>query len=387
MKLSSKLYASFAVVLLLMTFMGIFAVVSLTGVSGSFTIQAKVILACLVISIILSSVAVITVVGKSSGSLNVISDNIRQGGEQVVAASSQLASASQQLAEANTEQAASLREISSTIDETSSMIRQNNENTKQADSLAQKAKDTADECKKDMQEMIASIGEIKKSSDQIGKIIKVIDDIAFQTNILALNAAVEAARAGEAGMGFAVVAEEVRNLAQRSAQAAKDTESIIGNNIAMSGKGVEVAQKVEKAISDITSQVKKVSELMDEITAASQEQSQGAMQINKAISQLDKVTEENAAVAEETAASSEELNAQAEATEASVYELSSIINGRNVRDSLQGKSMYRDGSGCSKTAYKLESARQNGRRKGFGRKAEAASPDEIIPLGEENNDF
>jgi methyl-accepting chemotaxis protein len=287
--------------------MGSFAIVNMVKMSGMMSSPAITMIMLLAADIIMGSVIAIMVNKSIIVSLMEFAEKIRQGGEQVVSASSQLSSASRQLAEANAAQASSLQEISATIEQTSSMIQQNSENTKQADLLAGQAKNTADICNADMEEMIFSMDEIKKSSDQIARIIKTIDEIAFQTNILALNAAVEAARAGEAGMGFAVVAEEVRNLAQRSAQAAKDTESMIENNIALSGKGVEVAAKVAGAISDITTQVKKVSELMDEITAASQEQAQGMLQINKAITQLDRVTEENAAIAEESAASSEEL--------------------------------------------------------------------------------
>lgn len=326
MKLNTRIYTGFVAVLLLSLFSGAVAVVNLIEVMGAVTIPVMVILASLALTIILGGIIIITSVSKATSKLNVIAGKIRQGGEQVVAASSQLASASQQLAEANTEQASTLQEISSTIEDTANKIQKNNENTRQADLFAESAKNTADVCNSDMQQMIAAMDAIKKSSDQIAKIIKVIDEIAFQTNILALNAAVEAARAGDAGMGFAVVAEEVRNLAQRSAQAAKDTETIIENNIEMSANGVEVAAKVASAISDITSQVKRVSDHMDEIAAASQEQAQDVIQINKAIAQLDKVTEENAAIAEESAASSEELNAQAEATEALVEELYSVIS-------------------------------------------------------------
>ena len=165
-------------------------------------------------------------------------------------------------------------------------------------------------------------------SDQIAKIIKVIDDIAFQTNILALNAAIEAARAGEAGMGFAVVAEEVRNLAQRSAQAAKDTTAIIETNIELSGNGVLVAGKVSEALNEITAQAKKVNELMDEIAAAGQEQSQGVNQVNQGMTQIETVTQQNAATAEESASAAEELNAQADNIRQIINELSRLVNGK-----------------------------------------------------------
>jgi methyl-accepting chemotaxis protein len=174
---------------------------------------------------------------------------------------------------------------------------------------------------------MSSMTEIKKSSDQIAKIIKVIDDIAFQTNILALNAAIEAARAGEAGMGFAVVAEEVRNLAQRSAKAAKDTTAIIESNIELSTKGVSVAERVGESLNEISSAAIKANELMNEIATSSAEQAQGVEQVNKAISQIESVTQQNAASAEESASASEELNAQAESMQKIVRELSELVNG------------------------------------------------------------
>ena len=387
MHLGNKLYSSFAIVLVFTMFTGAFAIVNMVQMSGTMSTPAIIMLIILAADVILGSMIAIKVKSSITVSLNEFTQKIRSGSEQVVSASSQLASASQQLAEANTEQAASLQEISATIEETSSMIQQNSGNTKQADMLAGQAKNTADVCNADMEEMISSMDEIKKSSDQIARIIKAIDEIAFQTNILALNAAVEAARAGDAGMGFAVVAEEVRNLAQRSAQAAKDTEAMIETNISVSSKGVEVAAKVAGAISDITSQVKKVSELMDEITAASQEQAQGMIQINKAISQLDKVTEENAAIAEESAASSEELNAQTQATEEMVDELCFLINGKTIKSVLSGTSASFAKNGGRGPMYKPETGKRYSGYNDFTRNSRIERPDQIIPLEEADLDF
>ena len=174
-------------------------------------------------------------------------DGLNIGTEEVSAASSQVAAASQQLAEGTTEQAAAIQETSATLEETSSMVHQNRENTQEAASLAKKTKQFAEKSTWDMHHAMAAMEELKGSSNEIGKIIKVIDEIAFQTNILSLNAAVEAARAGDAGKGFAVVAEEVRNLAQRSAQAAKDTTVIIERNIELSGGSVENARHIQSA--------------------------------------------------------------------------------------------------------------------------------------------
>lgn len=254
--------------------------------------------------------------------------DLSESAQQVSSASGQLSVASQQLAEGSAEQAASIEETSSTLEESSSVIQQNAENTKQAAMLSRQTKTAADKGNAEMQGMMESMEEIRKSSDQIAKIINVIDEIAFQTNILALNAAVEAARAGDAGMGFAVVAEEVRNLAQRSAQAAKDTAVIIERNIELSKSGVDISEVVAGSLEEITVQAKKVNDLMDEIAAASQEQTQGMVQINKAMGQMEKVIQQNAANAEESASASEQLNAQAENLEEAVAQLVRLVGGK-----------------------------------------------------------
>jgi methyl-accepting chemotaxis protein len=178
-----------------------------------------------------------------------------------------------------------------------------------------------------LEEMMASMQQIIGSSDKISKIIKVIDEIAFQTNILALNAAVEAARAGEAGMGFAVVADEVRSLAQRSAQAAKDTASLIEESISTSHQGSERLQKVAEVIRAITVSTGKVKTLVDEVSLGSQEQARGIDQISKAIVQMEQVTQGAAASAEQGASASEQLSAQAEAMHHAVGKLTQMLDG------------------------------------------------------------
>jgi methyl-accepting chemotaxis protein len=183
-------------------------------------------------------------------------------------------------------------------------------------------------------EMVESMQQITGSSDKISKIIKVIDEIAFQTNILALNAAVEAARAGEAGMGFAVVADEVRNLAQRSAQAAKDTAGLIEESIARSNEGSRRLDHVTQVIRTITESAAKVRTLVDEVNLGSQEQARGIAAISKSISQMDSVTQANAATAEQSASASEELSAQAEALENIARDLRTLVGGGD-RESIE----------------------------------------------------
>ena len=255
--------------------------------------------------------------------------SMNDGSAQVASAAGQVSSSSQSLAEVSSEQAASIEETSSSLEEMSSMTKRNADNSRQANDLARQTRTAADKGATDMQAMSGAMAEIKKSSDDIAKIIKTIDEIAFQTNILALNAAVEAARAGEAGMGFAVVADEVRNLAQRSAQAAKETADKIEGAIGKSAQGVEISNKVAQRLNEIVTKIRQVDELVTEVAGASREQTQGITQINIAVGQMDKVTQSNAASAEESAAASEELNAQAVAMKESVTELLLLVGGNN----------------------------------------------------------
>jgi methyl-accepting chemotaxis protein len=261
--------------------------------------------------------------------LQSISNSLSDGSNQVSSAAAQVSAASQTLAEGSSEQASSLEETSSSLEEMSSMTKRNSENARKANDLAKEARTAADKGVGDMQTMAAAMAAIKVSSDDIAKIIKTIDEIAFQTNILALNAAVEAARAGEAGMGFAVVADEVRNLAQRCAQAAKETAGKIEGAITKTGQGVEITSKVAAALDEIVTKVRQVDELVTEVAGASREQTEGITQINVAVGQMDKVTQSNAANAEESAAAAEELNSQAEVMKQSVAELLQLVGGKS----------------------------------------------------------
>jgi methyl-accepting chemotaxis protein/methyl-accepting chemotaxis protein-1 (serine sensor receptor) len=205
------------------------------------------------------------------------------------------------------------------------MARKNSENSHGAAQLVTQSQQKFVETHQSLSHMVVAMSEIKAHSDKIGKIIKVIDEIAFQTNILALNAAVEAARAGEAGMGFAVVADEVRNLAQRCAQAAKDTAALIEESIAKSSDGQEKVDQVVTAIRAITEASDRVKTLVDEVNVGGQEQATGIEQIGKAIIQMERVTQQTAANAEESASAAEELNAQSETVKALVARLTAMV--------------------------------------------------------------
>jgi methyl-accepting chemotaxis protein/methyl-accepting chemotaxis protein-1 (serine sensor receptor) len=267
------------------------------------------------------------VVRQTTRVLHGIASNIGEGAEQVASAAVQVSSASQSLAQGSSEQAASLEETSSSSEEINSMTRKNAENSKVAAEFTSQVDQRVAAANQTLEQMAASMTEINTSSEKVSKIIKVIDEIAFQTNILALNAAVEAARAGEAGMGFAVVADEVRNLAQRCAQAARDTASLIEESITKSRDGMSKLDQVAGAIQSITESAAKVKTLVDEVNLGSQEQARGIEQIAKAIAQMEQVTQKNAANAEQSASASEELSGQAETMRSVVGELQAMVDG------------------------------------------------------------
>ncbi len=251
--------------------------------------------------------------------------DLAQGAEQVSAAAMQISSASQSLAQGASEQAASLQETSSSGEEINAMTRENTHKTRTAAELAAKSQTNFNSTRDSLQGMVTAMNEITASSNKISKIIRVIDEIAFQTNILALNAAVEAARAGEAGMGFAVVADEVRNLAQRCAQAAKDTTSLIEDSIGKSNDGMNKVSSMASAIQGITDEAAQVGTLVEEVNLGSVEQAKRIAQIGEALMQMQAVTQKTAASAEESAAAAEEMTGQSEALRNVVEQVSAMV--------------------------------------------------------------
>jgi methyl-accepting chemotaxis protein len=281
--------------------------------------------------VLLTSAGGFVVVAGMAKTLKEISESVAVGAQQVSQAAAQVSSSSQSLAQTSSENAASLEETSASAEEITSMARRNTENSQNAAGIVAHSEQKFHEANAALDEMVVAMGEINGSSQKISKIIKVIDEIAFQTNILALNAAVEAARAGEAGMGFAVVADEVRNLAQRCAQAAKDTSSLIEESIAKSDGGKTKVNRVAEALRGATQEATQIKTLVDEVSLGSQEQSRGLDQISQAIVQMEKVGQTTAATAEESAAAAQELNAQSATLTDVAKQLHGLVDGGGVR--------------------------------------------------------
>jgi methyl-accepting chemotaxis protein len=248
--------------------------------------------------------------GMNDSLRNVVSQ-VQQGTHTIATASSQIAAGNQDLSSRTEQQAGSLEETASSMEELTSTVRQNAENARQANQLAQAASDVAEKGGAIVGQVVDTMGSIDASAKKIVDIIGVIDGIAFQTNILALNAAVEAARAGEQGRGFAVVASEVRNLAQRSAGAAKEIKALISDSVEQVDLGARLVQQAGSTMQEVVASVRRVTDIMGEITSASSEQSTGIDQVNTAITQMDQVTQQNAALVEEAAAAAASMQEQA----------------------------------------------------------------------------
>lgn len=318
--------------------------------AASITSLAKMSNAALLCLSLAAGGVVLLVVRRAAGRLREIATQLSLGADQVSGAAATVSHASQSLAQGSTEQAAAIQETSASAEQVMSMAERNSENATQG--VRQVARVTLEigQANSALEKMLRSINEINTSGDKIAHIIRVIDDIAFQTNILALNAAVEAARAGESGLGFAVVADEVRNLAQRCAQAAKDTAVLIEESVNRSRQGKDRVEEVAKATKAIDEGAATVKTLVDEVGAGSQEQTRGLALIRKAITDMQAVTQQTAASSEEGAAASEELAAQANSLRELAAALQSMVSGaaaasfhsRSRRQPVRGEGRYRE---------------------------------------------
>jgi methyl-accepting chemotaxis protein len=291
------------------------------------------------------TVAALFITRGASSELRRIAGAMWRESDEISEASRDVASSSQFTAQGSSEQAATLEETSASLAEITSLTRKNAESMQAAAGLVGETNRLVEDANRNLEAMVGSMKEINTSSEKISKIIRVIDEIAFQTNILALNAAVEAARAGEAGMGFAVVADEVRNLAQRSAQAAKDTALLIEESISKSNAGSAKLDQVAESVRKITGRAAQVKTLVDNVDGVSQQQARGIEQIAAAAGQMERVTQKSAATAERTAAAGEQLAAHAQSLGALVHKLRELSGadadiavpaaGRRDRRSMQ----------------------------------------------------
>jgi methyl-accepting chemotaxis protein len=279
----------------------------------------------LIALLLAAGVISLAIILTTTKTLNHVAGSLSNAVDKMTLAGAQVASSSQHVADNASEQAASIEEVNASLEHIIGISNHHARNSKQATDIAQLTHSNAVKGVKNMDELDAAVQDINAASGDIAKIIKTIDEIAFQTNILALNAAVEAARAGEAGMGFAVVADEVRNLAQRSAQAAKETAARIEKTIAKAAKGAELSKRLKENFNEILAHAREVDTIDKTLAGISREQSEGITHINAGVSQLDQVTQSNAANAEESAAAAEELNGQAKMLKQTVADLMQLI--------------------------------------------------------------
>jgi len=277
--------------------------------------------------VIVIALGVYYLIRKTSKGLQALTEEVSSSSSQVTSAAAQIAAQSQAMAQGATEQAASLQETGAAAEEITGMTRKNADNSRLAAEEMQAVDLRVQESNTALEEMIVSMEEIESSSGQIAKIIKTIDEISFQTNLLALNAAVEAARAGETGKGFAVVADEVRSLALRSADAAKDTESLIQDSLSKSKAGSAKLEQVVAAFRGIHTSATRVKVLVDEVSGGSMEQQKGLDQVLSSMQQMEQVTQSSAASSEQYAATAEELAAEAESMNDIARRLYKVVEG------------------------------------------------------------
>lgn len=316
-----------------------------------------------------------------TGPLGDIIGVLSEASEQLFSASKQVSSASQSLAEGASEQASTIEQTSSSLEQMSSMTKKNADNSNQAKTYRNEVYNSLQTATKAMKETIEAMSRIKARGEEIGIIIKAIDEIAFQTNLLALNAAVEAARVGEAGAGFAVVANEVRNLAMRAAEAAKDTQGLIENTVSEIDNGSHLLEKTSAAFDTTKQHSKKVGELIDEISIASNEQALGIDQVNKAVIELDKVIQQNASNSEQSASASEQLNAQAEQMKNIVTQLTDLVGSNE-----SGKDLVKKETRISGLDRNL--LPDNGHPISYQPKRRTPPPQQVIPFEDDDlNEF
>jgi methyl-accepting chemotaxis protein len=299
---------------------------SVQAADDHYRVMRLLLIGMLILSIPVT-IAVAASVRGVTRTLRALAGELGSNAHQVAAAAVEVAGASQALSKGAGEQAASLEETSAAMVQMTSSARHNAASSGAVAEMTTEASALIDAANGALGEMVTSMGTIKTSSDKVAKIIKTIDEIAFQTNILALNAAVEAARAGEAGMGFAVVADEVRTLAQRSAQAARDTAALIEESIARTSEGQRRVEEVSSSVTAVSNSAGRIKALIAAVSSASREQITGIEQVTRAVSEMERVTQATAASAEENAAVGEELSAQSEAALAAVRRLSALIEG------------------------------------------------------------
>ena len=323
--------------------------------------SARLLIAVIFLLSIVIAAVVVVIVRQINRTLIDTASELSAGAEQIASAAAQVSSASQSLAQGSSQQAASLEESSASANQINAMAQRTSADAGTMASVVAESQQQFVGTNQQLVEMVTAMDEINDSSSRISKIIKVIDEIAFQTNILALNAAVEAARAGEAGMGFAVVADEVRNLAQRCAQAAKDTTNLIEDSVAKSNGGKSKLGNVTSSIQQVTGQFGQVKMLVDQVASGSGEQTRGIDHIRAALVQMEQVTQSTAANAEESAAAAEELSAQSEALRAVVDHLNAQIGGGRKNSAADGiaSAIRRKGAhvlGLAKAAKPLATA-------------------------------
>jgi len=335
----------------------------------------------LILSVIIAFVLIRSIV-------KVVVDSVKslsEGTAQVVSASEQISSASVSLAEGASSQASSVEEVSATIEEATASNNQNADNSREANLLAQHSNDAARQGNEQVADLMVAMEKITDSSQKIAKIIKTIDEIAFQTNLLALNAAVEAARAGEHGLGFAVVAEEVKNLAERSAGAAKEITGIIEASIDQVKAGTEVANRTKASFAEILLGVKKTSDLIGEIAISAKEQAEGMNQIATAMGSVDQITQQNASASEETAAAAEELNAQALSMLESVAEIAALAGFDMGKESAKASAAKRVSSASlSMPPKRLGMASKKSKSTFSSAASSKRSNEEVFPLDEDD---